>query len=187
MQIITSTNFISETPTAVALGTFDGVHLGHRAVILAAVEAAEKERLCPAVFTFSELPKNAFLPPEKRVWPLLSLNEKLRLMEEIGAKLVVAPPFAAPLRDMPAEDFIRETLIGKLAAKHIVCGFDHRFGANAAGDAELLTRVCREEGVSVTVVPPVMRGGICVSSTAIRRLIEEGRIETARELLGHEI
>lgn len=187
MKIIRSIDFISDKPTAVALGTFDGVHLGHRAVIEAAVRAARAEGLTPAVFTFSELPKNAFLPDGKKIMPLCSLAEKEKLMDSLGAELLLAPRFDERVSTIPAESFVKEVLIGRLHAKHIVCGFDHRFGAKGAGDTELLMRVCREEGAAVTVIPPVSVGGRVVSSTLIRSLLEKGYVEDARELLGHEV
>ena len=187
MKIIKSIDCNSDTPTAVALGTFDGVHLGHRAVIRTAVEIASAEGLTPAVFTFSELPKNAFLPNKMRVWPLCTFSEKAKLIETLGAELLIAPAFDREISSMPPEDFVKEILISRLDARHIVCGFDHRFGAGGKGDTELLISICKSESVAVTIIPPVMRRGRRISSTEIRRLIEKGYIEDARELLGHEL
>lgn len=180
-------NYIPTRNLAIALGTFDGVHLGHRAVIETAVAAARERGLDAAVFTFSQLPKNAFLPKEKQVWPLSSRKEKLRLLEALGVDTVISPDFTPQLRDMPAEDFIRRVLIDRLRADIVVCGSDHRFGAGGAGDARLLLAVCRECGVDAVVLPPVTVGSRAVSSTDIRRLIEQGRIDDARALLGHDI
>lgn len=187
MKLITDIEFEYDRPTSVALGTFDGVHLGHRAVIRAAVESAEAEGFTPAVFTFSELPKNAFLPPEKRLTPLCTFREKAELMEQMGVQLLLAPDFSKALCTMPPADFIREVLIKRLRAGHIVCGYDHRFGAGGAGDTYLLMHICRDEGVGVTIIPPVVRGGEKISSTLIRKLLERGFIEDARALLGHDI
>lgn len=187
MIIELSAEYRSSSPAAIALGTFDGVHIGHRAVIEAAVSAAHEERLVPAVFTFSTLPKNAFLPPQKRVWPLCSFDEKAALMGSLGVELLIAPAFDAALASIPPEDFVRGILTGRLNARHVFCGEDHRFGAGGRGDAELLERICRSEGVRVTVIPPVCVNGEKVSSTLIRSLIEKGYVENARELLGHGI
>ncbi len=187
MITVNDFNFKYDRNTAVALGTFDGVHLGHMAVIKTAVGTARAEGLVPAVFTFSGLPKNAFLPESRRVWPLCSFEEKRRLIESLGVELLLAPPFDETVSSIPAEEFVRGVLISKLCARHIVCGFDHRFGAGGCGDAELLYRICKSEGVAVTVIPPVTVNGRRVSSTEIRRLLGMGRVEDARALLGHEI
>lgn len=173
--------------TAIALGAFDGVHLGHRAVIEAAVSAARENGLEADVFTFSQIPKNAFLPPEKRVRPLTSQEEKLRLLTALGVDTVFSPDFTPLFRDMSAETFVRSVLVERLRAKTVVCGFDHRFGAGGRGDASLLLSICGDLGVKAVIVPPVKAGSLVVSSTEIRRLIEEGRIDTARELLGHDV
>ena len=162
------------------------MHLGHRAVIRAACESAAAEGLTSAVFTFSGLPRNAFLPESKRIPPLCTFEEKARLIEALGVGIMFAPDFNG-LRELPAAEFISEILIKRLRAKHIVCGFDHRFGAGGAGGAELLMRLCREYGCAVTVLPPVTVRGEKVSSSRIRSLLEEGRVADARELLGHEI
>ena len=182
MLIIKDIDHILPAPTAIALGNFDGVHLGHRAVIRAAVEAAEEEGLVPAVFTFSTLPK-----PSRGNWPLTGFDEKARLISALGAKLMLAPAFSEEVRSIDAERFVREVLIGRLKAGHIVCGTDHRFGKGAKGDPELLVRIAEPLGVRVTVIPPVMMNGERISSTRIRALIAEGRISAARELLGHDI
>ena len=182
MLLIKDLDYISQRPTSVALGAFDGVHLGHRAVILAAVEAAEKEGLVPAVFTFSDLPKSA-----PGAWQLTRFGEKARLIEALGAELMLAPAFNEEVRSIEAERFVKEILVGRLKARHIFCGEDHRFGCMAKGDPELLKRTAAPFGVAVTVVPPVTANGEKISSTRIRALISEGRIDTARALLGHGI
>ncbi|MCR5808902.1 MAG: FAD synthetase family protein [Clostridiales bacterium] len=187
MRIITDLEFKTDTPTAVALGTFDGVHLGHRAVISAAVENAKANGLVSAVFTFSGLPKNAFLPEGKRICPLCSFEEKARLIEALGVDLLISPEFTRELASMPPEDFVKDILFGRLGARHIVCGFDHRFGFRGLGSTELLLKLCRGAGVGVTVIPPVMDNGERVSSTSIRALLENGRVSDARRLLGHDI
>lgn len=186
MLTISDINTSLTEPTAVALGTFDGVHLGHREVIGAAVRAAGKEGLLSAVFTFPTLPKNAFLPEDGRIAPLISFREKAALMEGLGVDVLFAPEFSKELRSLAPEEFIEEIIIGRLCAAHIVCGEDHRFGAGGAGDTALLERICRERSVALTVVPPVTFGGVRVSSTLIRELIARGNAAEARALLGKD-
>lgn len=186
MLLIDDINRIPFIPCAVALGTFDGVHAGHRAVIRAAVSAARSEGISGAVFTFSTLPKNAFLPEDRRIVPLIGAEEKARLIASLGADMLIMPEFTEEIAEIPADRFIRDIIIGRLGAKRIVCGFDHRFGAGGEGDADLLVELCREEGAGVTIVPPVMHGGEKISSTMIRRLIKEGKREEADRLLCKE-
>lgn len=184
MLSINDVNTVTPVPCAVALGTFDGVHAGHRAVIRAAVAAARSEGLASAVFTFASLPKNAFLPPEKRIEPLIAPDEKARLIESLGVDILVMPDFTREIADIPAERFIRDVVIGRMGARRIVCGFDHRFGRGGEGGADLLISVCREEGVGVTIIPPVTLNGEKISSTLIRELIKNGRREEADLMLG---
>lgn len=187
MLITNDVNYEPNNSTAIALGTFDGVHLGHRAVISAAVELARAGGLLAAVFTFADLPRNAFLPPEKRIPALCPPARRAELIASLGADLMVCPAFASPLKDMSAGDFINDILIGRLKAAHIVCGYDHRFGAGGSGDAELLMHLCREAGVGVTIVPPVTYEDRRISSTDIRAALAEGDTQRAIAMLGHDL
>ena len=186
MLILKDFSTSPESPCAIALGAFDGVHAGHRAVIEAAVRAAREEGLIPAVFTFSELPKNA-LSGSTSVFPLCSFEEKAELISLLGVELMWAPPASRELLSTPAEDFVREILVKRLRAEHVVCGEDHRFGHGGRGNAGLLRSILAEYGVRLTIVPPVEINGERVSSTRIRKLLCEGRIDDARELLGRSV
>lgn len=164
--------------SAVALGYFDGVHLGHRAVIGAAVAAARRAGLTPAVFTF-ELAEGNTLKGGR----LLSRSEKYRRMTELGAREILAPPFAAFCALTP-EDFVEQVLVGCFAAKAVFCGDNFTFGARAAGDVERLRALCAPHGIAVTVVEMAQYGGRTVSSTRIRAALEEGRLDDANAMLG---
>ena len=164
--------------SAVALGYFDGVHLGHRAVIGAAVAAARRAGLTPAVFTF-ELAEGNTLKGGR----LLSRSEKYRRMAELGAREILAPPFAAFCALTP-EDFVEQVLIGCFAAKAVFCGDNFTFGARAAGDVGRLRALCAPHGIAVTVVEMAQYGGRAVSSTRIRAALEEGRLDDANAMLG---
>ncbi len=163
--------------TAVALGRFDGVHQGHRAVISAAVECKDRG-LVPAVFTFSD-------NPGKDPHSLLTTeSEKYALLEQLGVQIVVTVAFDE-VRNMSPETFVSSLLLQRLRAKEIFCGYNYRFGAGAVADADTLEQLCGKEGVNVTCIPEVVLGGRQVSSTAIRKLISEGKVLAGRELLGH--
>ncbi|MBR4889248.1 MAG: bifunctional riboflavin kinase/FAD synthetase [Clostridia bacterium] len=164
-------------PTAVALGTFDGLHPGHCRVIDAAVNAPG---LVPAVFTFRDVPAASF---GRHVPKLADDAEKARLLEERGVQAVFLVSFA-DVRYMQPEDFIDYLLLEKLNAKHVVCGFNFRFGAGGRGDIAMLRERCAAAGVTVEVVPPFELEGAPVSSSRIRACIEAGRVEEANRLLG---
>lgn len=174
-------------PTAVALGLFDGVHIGHTALLREAVRL--RDALCAggvpavaAVWSLFEQPKN--LLPDKRYAPVLTaLEEKLGLLASLGLDYAALEHFD-DVRGTTAEAFVRTTLLGTLDCRAAVCGFNFRFGAGGRGDADQLCWLCSEAGVPVSVMPPVMRRSRVVSSSAIRLLIENGETEEAAELLG---
>ncbi len=178
---LTASNAAPQCPTAVAAGLFDGVHLGHRAVIKKAAEiAGENPGIFPAVFTFET--DTVTSKGETRF--LLSRELKADIIGSLGVKYIYSPGFG-DFRDMPAEDFAALVLRNRLAARYIVCGEDFRFGKNADGDVPLLERLCRKVDITVVTVPSVTsENGEKISSTAIRRLISEGRIHEANLMLG---
>ena len=166
-------------PSAVALGLFDGVHLGHRAVIGRAVSRAPQ--LFPIVFTFSyDSPKEVTKPGFANI---LSPSRKEAILQRLGVQLVCKPLFSV-VRDLEPEIFFTEILQKKLKAEAIFCGEDYRFGKGAAGDVKLLRALCRKAGIAFETVPAVLDGGEPISSTRIRALLREGRMEDAARLLG---
>lgn len=165
-------------PSAVALGYFDGVHIAHAAVIRAMKEAEG----IATVLTFR---LGAQLPDSKAgMRPILTPEQRLERLERLGVERVVIPPFEE-IAAIPAEEFFRRVLVEQLHARAVVCGFDYSFGRGAAGTPELLERLCREEGIGLTVVPPMEWEGEPVSSTRIRRLLEMGDLPGANALLGY--
>ena len=163
--------------SAVALGLFDGLHLGHRAVIAGAVESG----LLPVVFTFSF--DTLELATKADFANILSNRRKQAVLEKLGVKAVCDPLFSS-FRDMEPEDFFREILLKRLKAAAIFCGADFRFGNKARGDTALLGKLCRETGVAFHSVLPVLDEGVPISSTRIRQLLREGEMEEAARLLG---
>ena len=165
--------------TAVALGYFDGLHIGHRNVILAT--AHEKQNgLVPVCFTFIQSPKSVI--SGNRVGEIMSKADKLRILSELGIEHTYQIDFKK-IMGMSASDFVHELLIGKLRAKKLFCGFNYRFGKNAGGDADYLVELCEKNNIGLTVVPPEAKDGKVVSSTLIRGLIAGGKVEKANELL----
>lgn len=166
--------------TCVALGFFDGVHTGHRAVIGSC--AAEKGEHPCVVLTFHESPAKAL---GRQTPTLLSTNErKAELLAEIGVDEVIFADFNA-VKDLSPQAFVTDVLRDKLHAKKVFCGFNYRFGQGGAGDTDLLTKLCEEQGIAVEVKEPVLREDERISSSLIRRCIAEGNIEKANTLLGY--
>ena len=163
----------------VALGYFDGVHLGHRAVISACAGGGEA---VPVVLTFSESPAKALGRPAP---PELTDNEaKAELMESAGAEAVIFADFLS-VKDISAGDFVTAVLKDKLKAELVTCGYNYRFGKNGSGDTAELARLCAGAGIECRTVAPVTAGGETVSSTAIRELLARGEVEKANEMLGY--
>jgi riboflavin kinase/FMN adenylyltransferase len=186
-------------PSCLALGVFDGVHLGHRKVIAAAVRQARASGIVPAVLTFEPHPGAVVIPSAplpsttlgvNRAGPagapplLTTTEEKLALLRELGVKLVVVARFDRSLANMPPEDFIAEVLVRRLRARCVVVGADWRFGSGGRGTAALLRQVSPRHGCHATIVPPVNVEGKPVSSTRIRKLLLRGKVEEANGLLG---
>lgn len=166
-----------ERELAAALGSFDGLHLGHRQVIGNTLSAPG---LRPAVITFQQNPSVSL---QKKPVPLLTTNEqKLALLEEMGVEVVYLLSFEQ-IRDMEPEDFV-EALYRICRVRALSCGFNFRFGKNGRGDAGLLKELCREKGISLSVTPPVSVAGETVSSTRIRACLEQGDVQQAGQLLG---
>lgn len=181
------------SPSAVAMGYFDGMHLGHQRVIGAAVEAAAgqteepaaPEEYIPLVFTFSLPPSPAFGPAKKQgSGRLLSDGEKYRLMEGLGVKGICAPAFS-DFCSLSGEDFVRRILREQLRAGILCCGEDFRFGRGAGCGVRELAAFCRREGIRLITLAQVSGpDGQPVHSTRIRQLVEEGKMEQVAALLG---
>ena len=169
-----------EEGTAVALGFFDGVHLGHRAVIGAC--AAQAPKLRTAALTFAENPLKALGMPCP---PYLTDNpRKARLISQAGIADVIFEDFCS-VRDLSPEDFVQNILRDKLNAKKVFCGFNYRFGKNGAGSADTLKTLCSVYGIEAFTVLPVYAGEEMASSTRVRELISAGDIKGANALLGY--
>ncbi len=180
MKNITETGL--KTPSAVALGFFDGLHLGHIAVVQRALLRRE---VSSVVFTFNDkttLPKFR----EKKGNCIITYEQKAELFEEAGADFLYAPDFGE-IKDFSAREFVEKILKDRLCAAYVVCGYDFRFGRGGEGNPDILSALCHEHGIACEVVPPVRIGGEIVSSTEIRRLIRLGEIEKANRLLGYEL
>ena len=168
----------------IALGFFDGVHLGHAALLRQTVEEAARRGVTPAVFTFDRPPKEVLTGTP---CPLINSPEDRKdLVQRLfGIREVLMVPFDHEMMTTPWDDFVTNILVGRYHAVHLVAGHDHHFGHKNQGSPELLMEKCRELGLGCDIIPKVEVGGITVSSTYIRRLVEMGQIERANRFLGH--
>ena len=171
----------SVEPTSTALGYFDGVHIGHRAVISEAVVFAKQHDMIPTVFTLQQSPRLVlFGEAPKNIIPL---EDKLKEFEALGVERVYLIDFRT-IRSMSAEDFVRDVLIGCFNAHHAGCGFNYHFGSGARGTGEMLDMLCRQYGVSESTLPRLQYNGSPISSTRIRKSVADGSIADAGEMLG---
>lgn len=182
MKIFTSLDDVNfNKKTAVALGNFDGVHIGHQQILMDAVRIAHENDMISVCFTFSVHPKELI---DDGIRFITTEDDKMRILSEIGIDATVSIPFDEKIMKTKAEDFIDDMLRGTLNAGAVCCGFNYRFGDRAAGDAELLSSLCETHGIRVNVHDPVEIDGETVSSTAIRELIENGDMSRCAEYLG---
>lgn len=170
-------------PTTVAVGTFDGVHLGHQALIRAAVDEAARAGAEPAVFTFDRHPAEVFAPARAPAY-LTTPGQRQEAIEALGAAFLVVARFDADLRSMEPERFAEEVLAERMNARVVFTGDDFRFGRNHQGSVETLRALGRRLGYAVQVVPPVMHAGERISSSRIRRAVQAGDASAARSMLG---
>ncbi len=169
---------------AVAIGNFDGVHLGHRVLLSAAAEIAEKQGSSSGVLTFEPHPRE-FFQPGGEPFRLTLLPEKQRLMGALGLRHLVALPFDAALASLTAEQFINDILVRDLGVGHVIVGDDFAFGKGRGGTAETLRNAADKGLFDLTVISPVCCGEAEVySSSRIRALLKEGNFAQAAELLG---
>ncbi len=184
MELICGTGRRTPPGSVVTIGNFDGLHLGHQALMQRLDDVARTEGLRRVVLTFEPLPREVFSPtPVPR---LMSLREKAAWLAASGLvdELRILR-FNSALATQPAEDFVRDILVGKLHARHVLIGDDFRFGHRRGGDFALLQRMGAEHGFSVESTPQVMQDGERISSTLVRAALSEGRLDDAARLLGH--
>ena len=181
MRIIYDEREFSGRYAVVALGMFDGVHVGHQALIRRAVALAPALEAQSVVCTFDRHPLSV-LCPERAPEALLPLHENLKKFERLGAEWALVQPFTLEYGATPPRDFLRQ-LVRALRVRAIVAGENYTFGAGGRGDAALIREMAPELGYRAEIVPPVMDGDVMCSSTWIRQLLARGESEHAQRLL----
>lgn len=171
------------SPAAVTIGKFDGIHLGHQALLQQVVNLAEEHLLASVVLTFDRHP-DALLNPEECKLPLIGLNQKRDLLEAQGIDATLTLEFDEALATMEAEQFVESILVSTLNAKLVVVGEGFRFGAGGAGTVSLLRELGQRHDFRVFEIPQVIVDGEAVSTTRIRNLLDAGKVVAASALLG---
>ena len=182
MEILASAAEYRGTRCVVAMGMFDGMHMGHRALIGRAREEALRLGAPLVVYTYAEHPLQV-LRPEIAPKPLTTAQEKAQLLQELGADAVIMNRFTLETARTPARDFLRD-LCSALHPLVIAAGFNHSFGFKGEGDAALLREMATELDYTALILEPVELEGGPVSSSRIRKLLQEGRVREAERLLG---
>lgn len=176
-EIVPTTEYSS-----VALGFFDGIHQGHKAVIEKAVNA-EKDGLVPAVYTFFESPRGILSGKAPEM--LETRQHKEKTLDKLGIKRLYYADFNS-VKELSPRAFVEKVLSGMLNAKKVFCGFNYHFGKGGSGNGETLVSLCRELDIQAEVIPPVIIDGEVASSTRIRSLLQKGNIKQANRLLGYD-
>ena len=184
MKLCFGMNEYDGGPCVLALGTFDGVHLGHQALLRRTAALSASLGLTAAAMTFDRHPL-ALLRPEMAPPALTTPEEKRRLMEKMGIGVLIEEPFTPECAALEPEAFARRAA-ACLAPRVLVVGYNYTFGRGGKGNPALLARCGEELGFSVEVVPPVTLDGAPVSSTRIRALLLAGKTDEAARLLGRE-
>ena len=186
MEIIDiNTNNVEKHATAVALGNFDGVHIGHKFLLENNIKKAKENNLKSSVFLFSNHTKTILNKSKKsEVNFLTSFKQKTKILEELGIDIVYTMDFDEQIMKLSPEMFVIEILVNRLNAKLVTVGFNYKFGYKAKGDGEYLKKLGQTYGFHVDIMNPIYVDNEIVSSTSIRKLIKAGNIEKANKFLG---
>ena len=176
--------FNSDTKTAVTIGTFDGVHLGHQRIIKQLISKAKALNIPSVVLTFYPHPR-VVLQKDSSIKMLQSLEERAKKLEALGVDYLVIYPFTKAFSRMHAQEFVLDVLVQGLHAKTVLIGYDHRFGRNRKANIEDLKSYGLHYDFEVVEISAKEIGAITVSSTKIRKAIKLGHIEKANKYLGH--
>ncbi len=175
----------SNENSVIALGTFDGVHLGHQKVIDRLLRVAQEKNLVPILVTFFPHPSHV-LSPEKPLKLLISIEERVKMLKNQGVELVYVQEFTKAFSELSAEQFIIDTLLDRLSMKFLIVGHDHSFGKNKEGNMAMLSELSESKGFDLERITPFYHKGELVSSTLIRNELKKGNIDKANDFLGYD-
>ncbi|MFY8184848.1 MAG: riboflavin biosynthesis protein RibF, partial [Bacteroidia bacterium] len=178
-------DFPSLTNTIVTIGTFDGVHVGHKKIFDQLNELKKQTGFQTVVFTFDPHPRKVLFPEQKDLKLITSTHEKIKLISENEIDYVLVYPFSKKFSEITSDYYIENILVKKLGAKVIIIGYDHKFGKNREGNIEVLKNNAAKYGFKVIEISAKDIDSINVSSSQIRKAIDAGDIDLANKFLGH--
>lgn len=177
-------NYDKKHPTAITIGTFDGVHIGHRKILERLINDAKKTGLRSTVLTFFPHPRMV-LQKDTEIRLLNTIQEKIKILEFIGLDYLIIHPFTLEFSRLSSTEFVRDILVNELKVKKIIIGYDHRFGRNRNANIQDLSAFGNTLNFEVEEIPAQEIDDVSVSSTKIRNALIEGNIKTANEYLGY--
>lgn len=177
-------NFVDFRGSAITVGSFDGVHLGHQRILRQLVESAEAQRLRSVVVTFEPHPRLVVEDTREPIRVLTPTEEKIEILRSWPIDLLCILRFDKTASELSPRDFVQVVLKGRMGLKRMVIGYDHAFGKNRAGDRESLIAFSRELDFQVDVLNPVKVADLIVSSSKVRSLLRRGGVAHVAELLG---
>ena len=183
-QYQSASTYNNDLPSVVTIGTFDGVHVGHKAILNRLVSTAKKEGFESVLLTFFPHPRMV-LQTDSNIKLINTLSEKKELLEEIGLDHLVIHPFTHAFSRLTALEYVRDILVNKLHAKKIIIGYDHRFGRNRNANIDDLREYGKTYDFEVLEISAQELDDVAISSTKIRNALKAGDIETANNYLGY--
>ncbi|WP_425447485.1 bifunctional riboflavin kinase/FAD synthetase [Dethiothermospora halolimnae] len=183
MNLIKNLNEEMKGSTVVGLGYFDGIHLGHQYLLERLVESSKEYKIPNVLFTFNNSIAH-LIDSHKTEYLLVDNREKVRLLREIGIDNLFMVNFNEYIQTMTAKEFIKNIIVDKLNAKKVIVGFNYTFGYKGSGDTDYLKALGQEFDFDVEVIEPVKKYDKVISSSSIKKLISQGKIEKANALLG---
>ncbi|MBK9283479.1 MAG: bifunctional riboflavin kinase/FAD synthetase [Sphingobacteriaceae bacterium] len=186
MLVVQNTkHFRIEKPTIVTIGTFDGVHLGHQKILSRLQQLKKKHGLTTLVLTFEPHPRMILEPDNDELKLLTLIDEKLDMLENYGVDVTVVYPFDKEFSNIEAVDYIENILVNNLHVKYLVIGYDHHFGKNRGGNIKLFEKLKDKYGYHIEEIDALDIDKSTISSSRIRKSIEQGHMNMANNFLGH--
>ena len=177
--------FSPDFKVILTLGTFDGVHIGHQSILNHLNQSAKKMRGESTLLTFYPHPHHVLFPDNQNLKLLTTIEERARMLKSYGLKHLIVQEFTPDFSRIKSVNFVRDILVNKLKAQKLIIGYDHHFGRNREGDFDELVKLSDLYGYSIEKIEPQKFKDISISSSKIRKLIINNKIEEATDYLGH--